>query len=298
MATQPIRYGIAPPGFRLPGSTTVGRVRLQVRDLGRSIRYYGRTLGLAVLSRRDPHAELGPPNADRVLVELRARPDATAAPRGGTLGLFHFAILVPDRATLGRILRRALSLGAVSGLADHAVSEAVYLTDPDGLGIEVYADRPRAAWDVGQGGELYMTTKALDVGSLMSAAGEESGSALPADTRMGHVHLHVGDLGEAEAFYHRGLGLDKIVWTYPGALFLSAGGYHHHLGTNTWSRGGVPGESQARLLSWDLEVADRLAADAAAASLKAAGFRPARQDQGWSAADPWGTTVEIRPLAA
>ena len=181
-------------------------------------------------------ASLVPENDDRILVELQERRGARPAPRRGTLGLFHFAILLPDRAALGRFLRHALGRGAVSGVAHHAVSESIYLTDPDGLGIEVYADRPRAEWRAHADRQLHITTEPLNVDDLIATGGGQAWTIAPSGTTMGHVHLHVGDLDRAAAFYHHGVGLDKTMWTYPGALFLSAGGYHHHLGTNTWSR--------------------------------------------------------------
>ena len=137
-------------------------------------------------------------------------------------------------------------------MSNHLVSEAVYLSDPDGLGIEVYADRPRGTWQH-EGRQLVMATEPLDVEDVVRAGGGEPWSGMPAGTTLGHVHLFVGDLDAAARFYHEGLGFDKTVWSYPGALFLSAGGYHHHLGTNTWAVGAVPaGEGDARLLEWEI----------------------------------------------
>jgi catechol 2,3-dioxygenase len=182
---------------------------------------------------------------------------------------------------------------AVSGVSDHAVSEAVYLYDPDGLGIEVYADRPREQWQVGEGGELYMTTQPLDVGGVVASGTDGGWDVAPHGTRMGHVHLHVGGLDAAEAFYHRTLGFDKTVWSYPGALFLSAGGYHHHLGTNTWASGGVAHDDQARLLAWDLETPDAVPA---ARNLEAAGYRVEPDGKAWRAFDPWDTVMRLQPL--
>ena len=291
--SQPPNYGVPPTGFRLPDETRIGRVRLQVADLARSLDYYQHVIGLHVRDQFDGRAELSAGRHGRTLVELQERPDAQRAPRRGTLGLFHFAILLPDRSALGRVLRHVLGRGAVSGLADHAVSEAIYLTDPDGLGIEVYADRPRVEWRAGPDRQLHMTTDPLDVDALLSAGGEREWDEVPADTIMGHVHLHVGDLDRAEAFYHRAVGFDKMVWTYPGALFLAAGGYHHHLGTNTWSSGVAPRDDQARLLSWDLETREPAAL---AHSLEKAGYSATRDADAWSAADPWGTVMRIRAL--
>jgi catechol 2,3-dioxygenase len=266
-------------------------VRLQISDLDRSIDYYERVLGLRAVSRSSGTASLAA--AGRVLVELVERRGARPWPRRGALGLFHFAVLLPDRMSLGRFLRNALALGAISGLADHAVSEAAYLSDPDGLGIEVYADRPRSEWRVRPGGELYMTTEALNVEDLIAAGGSQPWEEAPAGTRMGHVHLHVGDLDTAESFYHRTLGFDRTVWTYPGALFFAAGGYHHHLGTNVWARGESAADDQARLLSWNLETADP---DRVGRHLIEAGHSVQHTDGGWVLADPWKTAMRIRPL--
>jgi len=249
---------------------------------------------MRVLSETGGHVELGPQDDSRVLVELHERPGARPAARRGTLGLYHFALLLPERAALGRFAPHALSSRQVTGMSDHLVSEAIYLSDPDGLGIEVYADRPRETWRVDANRQLAMATDPLDVDDLIDAGGGEPWMALPAGTVMGHVHLYVGNLTDAEAFYHRALGFDKVVWTYPGALFLSAGGYHHHLGTNTWSSGAPTADDQARLLSWDLEIPGAGAAEAAAASLRATGY-DVREDAGaWVAADPWSTKVMIR----
>jgi catechol 2,3-dioxygenase len=182
-------------------------------------------------------------------------------------------------------------------MADHLVSEALYLTDPDGLGIEVYADRPRSDWRH-TGRELAMTTEPLDVRAVIAAGGGQSWTGAPAGTTMGHVHLHVGDLEAAEAFYHSALGLDKTVWSYPGALFFSAGGYHHHLGTNTWSPGPSATDDEARLLEWELVVPTEDDAADAARSLRDASFAAEQTKRGVIAADPWGTRVRVLPAPA
>ena len=200
---------------------------------------------------------LGARGEEGPLVVLRERSGAAPVPRHGRLGLYHFAILLPSRAELGRFLRRLAELGVRAGASDHFVSEALYLSDPDGLGIEVYADRPRDQWEA-DGREIRMATVPLNAAELVAEAGEERWDGMLAGTVMGHLHLHVGDLVEAEAFYHRALGLDKVVWSYPGALFLSAGGYHHHLGMNTWAAGAPPaGEDDAKLLEWTDRAAGR-----------------------------------------
>ncbi len=287
-------YGVAPKGYRLPDATRIGRVTLQVADLTRSIAYYEQVLGFRVLERSAGRAILGDEAGERPLIELRERSGATPVPRRGRLGLYHFAILLPDRVQLGRLLRHLAERGERAGTSDHLVSEALYLSDPDGLGIEVYADRPRALWR-NNGKELAMATDPLNVDDLLQAAGAKRWSGIPAGTVIGHVHLYVGDLDQAAAFYHEGLGLDKIVWSYPGALFLSAGGYHHHLGTNTGAAGAPPAtDADARLLEWEVLVPSTDDASAALSSLAKSGVAVERAADGGTARDPWGTPVRVR----
>ncbi len=198
-------------------------------------------------------------------------------------------------------MRHLAERGVRAGAGDHLVSEAFYLTDPDGLGIEVYADRPRGEWQR-LGRELMMATDPLDIAGLIEAGGEQPWSGMPAGTSMGHVHLHVGDLERAARFYSEGLGFDRTVWRYPGALFLAAGGYHHHLGTNTWAGPGAtaPAAGEARLLEWTIELPDEASLVAAGESLRRAGF-PTQLTRAQASApelvtqDPWGTQVRIRP---
>jgi catechol 2,3-dioxygenase len=194
---------------------------------------------------------------------------------------------------LGRFVRHLHDIGAYFGSSDHYVSEALYLTDPDGLGIEVYADRSRTTWRVQQR-QLAMASEPLDLDDLIRAGGETAWSGMPPGTIMGHVHLYVGDLDQAATFYHAGLGMDKIVWSYPGALFMSAGGYHHHLGTNTWAAGAtVATEDDARMLEWNVLVTDATSAGQAARSIQALGYAVESDGDSWVATDPWGVRVRI-----
>jgi catechol 2,3-dioxygenase len=295
-STQPQAYGIAPPGFRLPAATRLGVVRLQVADLARSLAWYRRVLGLEPLDRSERVAHLGVPGATTPLVELHERSGAAPVPRRGRLGLYHYAILLPHRSALGGFLRHLTDIGERPGMSDHLVSEALYLTDPDGLGIEVYADRPRSAWRH-EDRQLTMATDPLDVQAVLGAAGGAPWSGMPSGTVLGHVHLFVADLERAAAFYHAGLGLDQIVWSYPGALFLSAGGYHHHLGVNTWATGAVPaGPDEARLLEWELIVPSIRDATEAIASIAAAGGTVEPSADGGVARDPWGTVLRVRAV--
>ncbi len=291
-------FGIAPTGYRLPDATRLGCARLQVGDLARSVAYYRDVLGLRVIGADTSSAALGPKDAEDVLLELHERRGARAVPRSGVLGLFHFAILLPDRAALGRFIRHLLTLGLQFGSADHFVSEATYLWDPDGLGIEVYADRPRGAWRT-HGRELVMTTETLDLRSLIDAAGTASWDGMPGGTTLGHMHLSVGDLSQARAFYHEGLGLEQVVWSYPGALFLSTGGYHHHLGTNTWAPSARPStEDDAKLLEWELILPQQTDVEEAATSLRTRRLAPQaglpNEGSDFVARDPWGTALRLR----
>ena len=286
-------FGRKPAGYRLPAATRVGRVRLQVSDNERSAEFYQAVLGCAVLHQSERRIELGPAGGP-VLIELHEKPGRPAS-RGGQLGLYHFAVLLPSRPDLARFVVHIAELGLRAGMSDHAVSEAVYLTDPDGLGIEVYADRPRESWK-SQDGQLYMTTAHLDVENLLAESEGSRWKGMPSGTRIGHVHLHVADLDQASAFYHDALGFDRVVWSYPGALFLSAGGYHHHLGTNTWARGAnPPAADESQLLEWELMVPDAGAVDEIAASLGRGGFAASRDGASLTARDPSGTPLRIVP---
>lgn len=285
-----VSYGIPAPGYRLPDATRIGVVRLLVSDLPRSVAYYERVLGLQPLAADHDRATLGAHDG-RPLLELRTRRGVTPA-RRGAFGLYHFAILLPDRASLGRFAAHVASLGIRVGMADHLVSESLYLSDPDGLGIEVYADRPRHAWNI-NGRELAMATDPLDIEDVIAEGAGVVWDGAPAGTTMGHVHLHVGSLDAAEAFYHRGLGFDKTVWSYPGALFMSASGYHHHLGTNVWSPGPAPGVDDAQLLEWELVVPSGDDVSAVRRSLVEAGYDAAHTDNGLTATDPWRTSVRV-----
>ena len=285
-------YGIRPPRYRLPDATKIGRVVLQISDLGRSLDYYQQIIGLRVIEGSGDRAMLGAHGDDTVILELRERKGARTVPRRGLLGLYHFAILVPDRAALGRFLGHLAELGAQPGMSDHFVSEAIYLQDPDNLGIEVYRDRPRSEWRT-ENGQLSMTTIPLDAGDVIAAAGGAQWAGMPPGTRIGHVHLHVGDIDQAAAFYHDALGLDKQVWNYPGALFLSAGGYHHHLGTNTWARGAPSAtDEDAKLIEWQLTLPSSADVGAAARSLGAA-TKVAAEGDSIVVSDPWGTRLRV-----
>jgi catechol 2,3-dioxygenase len=246
----------------LPADARIGQVHLVVQDLNRSLGFYRDVLGFAELAREGTTALMGPAGG-RVLLELQE--DRTAVPRPRrSAGLFHVAILVPSRAALGRTLRRlADRRWPISGASDHLVSEALYLDDPDGLGLEIYRDRPRDRWQVVDG-EVAMATDPLDLQGVVDEPGaEQPWAGLDADTVIGHVHLQVPHLETAEAFYCGRIGFSPTLRRYPGALFVAAGGYHHHLGLNVWAGVGAPPppENAVGLQSFTIESSQIQAAE-------------------------------------
>jgi len=227
--------------------TTVGAVHLTVADLDRSLRWYAHALGLEPTRDRNGGsvAALGAGGDD--LLVLHEEPGAL--PVAHHTGLYHYALLVPTRSDLARWLARvAQDRIPLTGLSDHIVSEAIYLRDPDGHGIEIYRDRPREHW-IRDGDEVRMSTDPIDVEDLLGAA-EGAPARVPAGTRMGHVHLHVADIPAAAAFYGDALGFDETAHLGNQASFFSAGGYHHHIGVNTWAGHGAtpppPGSAALR----------------------------------------------------
>jgi catechol 2,3-dioxygenase len=239
----------------LSAGTRLGAVHLTVGELARSVEYYRRVVGLEVLRREDGEAVLGA--GQRELVALAETPGAR--PSFGHTGLYHLALLLPERVDLARWLAHAArSRIPLVGLSDHFVSEAIYLSDPDGHGIEIYWDRPREVWE-GKVGER-MTTLPLDVDSLISEVDDpatEPFDGLPDETVMGHVHLKVSAIPETVAFYRDVLGFAVMARLGSHAAFLSAGGYHHHIGANTWESAGTgpppPGSAALRFATVVLE---------------------------------------------
>jgi catechol 2,3-dioxygenase len=232
--------------------TRMGLVELSVSDLDRSLAYWQDTVGLRVLSRENGEADLG---VDEPLLRFVEEPGARSAQ--GYTGLFHVALLVPDRASLGRFLAHVVRDNVqVTGLSDHVVSEAIYLRDPDYHGIEIYADRPRETYE-GRVAQT-MTTIPLDTESLLAEAGDAAFDGLPSGTRVGHVHLCVDDVDEMIGFYRDRLGMGLTAHRTGMAAFLSAGGYHHHVGGNTWETRGAEHapEGTARLLRFTIVLPD------------------------------------------
>lgn len=274
--------------------TRIGAVELTVDDLEREREFYERSIGLRTLESAGGRASLGPDGGPAIL-ELVADPGAPPRPPG-TTGLFHFAILVPTRADLAAALHRVGDSGwRLSGASDHLVSEALYLSDPEHNGIEIYRDRPREEWDY-DGDQVRMATIPLDVSGVMSALdGADPASPMTAGTRIGHVHLDVSDLTSTESFYSGGLGLDVTVRGYPGALFLSAGGYHHHVGANTWAGEGAsrPPVGALGLRWYEVLVPDEDELARVEARLTDTGADVHRKDGFLAATDPSGIGVRV-----
>jgi catechol 2,3-dioxygenase len=245
-------------GDPIAASTALGPVALTVTDLARSRAFYETALGLQATDLADGGLAMGVAGGP-ALVELRGDVSAPPLDRRAT-GLYHLAVLVPSRPDLAHALMRlARARWPLDGASDHLVSEALYLSDPDGNGIEIYRDRPRAEWRYDTGA-LQMATLPLDLQGIAdelrgATAGQPS---VPAGTTIGHVHLQVSDLRAAEAFYHGVLGFDVVVRGYPGALFVSAGGYHHHVGLNTWhsARSGPPAPGSVGLRTFTVLLPD------------------------------------------
>jgi catechol 2,3-dioxygenase len=276
--------------------TSPGAVRLTVSDADRSRRFYEVATGLRAIELDDGSIGLGV-DGGAPLIELHGDPRAPALdPRAP--GLFHVAILVPGRPELAVALARlAQARVPLSGASDHLVSEALYLSDPDGNGIEIYRDRPRGEWPV-RDGVLQMATLRLDLDSLIGELGNhpQLSPAAPAGTRIGHVHLQVSDLAEAERFYAGLLGFDVTVRGYPGALFVSAGGYHHHLGLNTWNSVGSPPAARGAigLSSFEIVLPSTDEFDRVLARVRSAGVETQDRPDGSHVRDPFGNGVVLR----
>jgi catechol 2,3-dioxygenase len=283
----------ATPGLATRAPVHIGVVRLTVQDLNRLIAFYRDAIGLDLLRSDRDEAVLGA--GETGFLCLEHAPDAVRDD-GRTAGLYHTAFLMPTRADLARWLRHAGELGVqLTGASDHAVSEALYLDDPEGNGIEVYCDRPAESWRWSDH-HVEMTTKPLDLDDLLRAApAVDRSDCAPEGLRIGHVHLRVGDLAGAERFWSSGIGLD-VTRRRDGALFMSSGGYHHHIACNIWHSQGAGARDPNRAgLAWiALDVTDGASLAAVNARLRSAGYSAHSTPEGVESTDPWGTTVRIR----
>jgi catechol 2,3-dioxygenase len=283
----------ANPTFANRTPLHIGAVGLAVRDLDRTAAFYRDVIGLSELERRPGTVRLGAGGAP--LVTLDHRPDmAPDDPR--TAGLYHTAFLMPTRPDLALLLLHAArNRVPLTGASNHAVSEAIYLDDPEGNGVEVYVDRPPQAWQW-DGREVKMITEQLDFDDLARAAGSDlSYESAPAGLRVGHIHLRVGDLDVAEGFYRDVIGLD-VTRRRAGASFMSSAHYHHHVATNVWqSRGAGPRDPDRAGLAWfSFEANDANTLEATRARLRGAGVALTRDEAGFAAHDPWGTRLRFQ----
>lgn len=272
----------------------VGTVTLKVADLPRSIAFYTERIGLVVLSQTDTTAMLGAGN--RPILSLIVVTNPTLKPRN-TTGLYHAAILFPDRHALAVKITQLAALRLPIGSGDHFVSEAFYLDDPDGNGLELYRDRPRAEWHW-TGDSVQMATEPIDFENFFAEV-DASDPALadpraPAGTKLGHVHLKVANIAAAEAFYHGVLGFD-VVAHLPSALFVSAGKYHHHLGFNIWElRNGRPAPADTvGLQEYSISLPDQAERDRLLAQIAAAGIAIDRSDADPVIADPFQNRIRL-----
>ncbi len=273
--------------------TTVGPVHLTVADLERSLEYYRTAIGLDVRERANGRASVG--TSERELLVLEESPGAK--PAYGHTGLYHFALLLPARAELARWLAHASrDRVPLVGLSDHFVSEAIYLGDPDGHGIEIYWDRPREIWD----GQVFerLTTMPLDVGNLLAELPDpdsEPFERLPEGTVMGHVHLKVASIPDAVAFYRDVLGFELMAQLGEQAAFLAAGGYHHHIGANTWeSAGAAPAPAgTAALRHMTIRLPEAAERDRVVERLNDAGYPAEASDDGPRVRDPSGNVIVL-----
>ncbi|PLR69044.1 VOC family protein [Bacillus sp. UMB0893] len=217
--------------------TFVGQVSIKVQDLKRALAFYQEVIGFQILNQTERSANLTA-DGKKALLSLE-QPENVVPKQRNTTGLYHFALLLPKRSDLGRVLQHLINISYPIGASDHYVSEALYLNDPDGNGIEIYADRKASEW-TWQNGQVSMATEPLDAQSVLAEGKGEAWSVLPAETVMGHIHLHVSHLKNTEEFYEKGLGFQVVTRYGKQALFMSTGGYHHHIGLNTWAGEGAP----------------------------------------------------------
>ena len=271
----------------------VSSIHLSVRDLQRSLDFYRHVLGLKVLEQTGRSARLAA-GGKNVLITIEQL-DNPLPREGRTAGLYHFALLLPSRKDLARFIRHIVKAGyPLQGASDHLVSEALYLSDPDGNGIEIYRDRPSREWGW-NGEEVVMATEPLDVEGILSEDDGVSWDGLPHGTIMGHIHLHVSELKQSKDFYCEGLGFD-LVCSYGGqALFLSTGGYHHHIGLNTWAGVGAPApkEHSVGMIFYTMTFPSASERRAAIEKLASLGFLAREEGGSIYVKDPSGNKIEL-----
>jgi catechol 2,3-dioxygenase len=279
---------------RLDAAVEVGTFTLKVTDLQRSLTFYTELIGLQIFQQDADSAVLGAGN--RIIMSLEAVKGAAPQP-AGTTGLYHAAILFPDRHSLAVKVAQLAAIRYPFGYGDHLVSEAFYLSDPDNNGLELYRDRPRSEWHW-DGAQVRMATDPIDFDSLFAEIKEGdpalANPQMPAGTKLGHMHLRVGNIPAAKQFYHDVLGFD-LVAQMPSALFMSAGGYHHHLGMNIWEsrNGNAPAEHFAGLREFSISLPTQAELDRLVEQIEAAGVTVTRGDQSVVLSDPWQTRIKL-----
>lgn len=278
----------------LPQELEIGLVQIRVSNLERSLTFYQNVVGLKILRQHGREVEM---TADgvHVLLVLREIEEAQVLRRNSAAGLYHFAILLPDRPSLGLALRNLIDSGIHIGQGDHLVSEALYIQDPDNNGIEIYRDRPRDTWQHDAHGNVVMTTDPVDVDGLLAASDGLEWTGLPAGTVIGHVHFHVGDLAEARKFYVDALGFVPTTQYGDSALFISAGGYHHHMGLNIWAGQGAPAApaNAPGIDYFTLLLPSSQDVTEAAERVKRAGYRVEVTDGVTTVTDPWNIGIHL-----
>lgn len=282
---------------RLPAATSLGAVHLKVASIEESLTFYRDVLGY-ITSDVEPGVVALSPGSGPVNIVLHQIEGAELRNRR-TSGLYHLAILLPERRDLALMTQRLVASGwDIGGASDHGVSEALYLDDPEGNGIEIYVDRPRDQWPRA-GERVNMVTERLDFESLFGelAGGDATWRGIPEGTTIGHVHLHVGDLEASKRFYVELLGFDVMQDSYPGALFLAAGGYHHHVGMNTWAGRGVPAppENATGLKHFTVNLPERGAYDELLSRLRDANVSIDETSTGVLIRDPNGIGIQLQP---
>jgi catechol 2,3-dioxygenase len=273
--------------------TFVNYVNLKVRNLERSILFYQRVIGLQLLERLAENQAILSANGNTPLLMIE-QPNDVIPKQPGKTGLYHFALLLPSRTNLASVLRHFLEIGyPLQGASDHLVSEALYLGDPDGNGIEIYADRASSLWDWNEKNEVVMATTALDAEDLLAKGDGQKWKGLPSGTLMGHIHLHVCELQKTKEFYTNGLGFQIVSRYGSQALFLSSGGYHHHIGLNTWNGigAGEPAKNSVGLKSFSLLLPNEDARTKTVNQLKEIGAEVKIENNIASTQDPSGNQI-------
>jgi catechol 2,3-dioxygenase len=277
--------------FHREPQTYVEQVTLKVQDLERALMFYQEVIGFKILKQMGNKVDLTA-DGETVLLSIE-QPDDVVVMQGKTTGLYHFALLLPTRSDLARIVQHFAGMGLRFGSSDHLVSEALYLSDPDGNGIEIYRDRAPSEWNWNNG-EVAMTVDPLNFRDLLSGINQQQAWAgLPADTVMGHIHLHVSELRKTEEFYVKGLGFEVVNRFGAQALFISTGKYHHHIGLNTWNGVGAPRppENSVGLHSFTLMYPNDETRDHVVASLKTMGASVTDDKGVIATADPSGNRI-------